>query len=673
MEQDSVFEPVNPVEPVNPLDPDPHSRISPLGRQTLHRRGLLRAAGIGAGALLVPIGLAGSAAAASGKLVESGGAESAGGSSVVRRGPIYVADGQTVTVSSTTRTSLLSIASGGTLAAPDGYILTVTVDGVETGSALVSTYGLTTLIEPGTYRGDVVITVALENPQTFFGAFTYQLRQAVYVDASGIEPAYSALSAVMCGQLGAASARDLVLRSNGEAFDGFFVSDGTYELIRPDIRFDGNGRLDFVGYGAALVGSGSSTRFVIDGARIDNTGVVRSGVIATNGANVIVKNSVIATHDGVLPAGYTANIGPDMMTVPWMLGLSGNVRATIALGVDTKATYVNSQVSSTNWGVLSTDSDTEAELTAINCDLTITDKEGYGTYADGSAIDRFLGCRFNHVAFAAISTGGSVYFGDSTRQAVAALNASQDVQLTPTELAAIPVTNTVIDSTRFGVMWAQGNGGSVTIDGGTQLRTAETSFLVKAVKVTVTVDGSQGAQVQPGNGVLLQVMETDDPGSTTGVYTEPTGEPTKDSSFDIYTEQADDVVATCTDIALHGDFYNGRRGDQNLVLALTGSSRLDGVVSASATKHAISSIGEAEYEQLGRVTNTVQAAINNGVIVSIGSGSVWTVTGTSYLTSLTVAEGGAVVTGGMTVGGAVTAIVPGTAYTGAIVLTASAR
>jgi hypothetical protein len=539
---------------------------------------------------------------------------------------------------------------------------------VETGSKLVSTYGVTTLIAAGTYRGDVVIDVALENPQSFFGAFTYQLRQAVYVDAAGVNSSYSALSAVTAGRLGASSAHDLVLRSTGEAFDGFYVADGTYELVRPDIQFDGNGRCDFVGYGAALVGDGTSTRFVIDGARIVNTGAVRPGVIATNGANVIVKNSMIATHDGVLPSDYTANIGPDMMTVPWMLGLSGNVRATIALGVDTKATYVNSQVSSTNWGVLSTDSDNEAELTAINTDITITDKEGYGTYADGSAIDRFLGCRFNHVAYAAISTGGSVYFGDSTRAAVAALNTSQHMQLAAAELAAIPVTNTVIDSTRFGVMWAQGNGGSVTIDGGTRLRSAETSFLVKAVKVTVTVDGSQGAQIQPGNGMLLQMMETDDPGSTTGTYTEPTGTPTKDSSFDVSTEQADDVVAAFTDIRLRGDFYNGRRNDQNLVLTLTGS-RLDGVVSASATAHAISSISASEYYELGRVTNTAQAAINNGVIVTVGTGSVWNVTGTSYLTSLTVDAGGAVRAGSMTVDGTTTQIVAGTTYTGAIVLT----
>jgi hypothetical protein len=158
-------------------------------KQSLNRRTLLRAAGLGAGALLVPTTFGVGTASAS----------------VTSSGPISVADGETVTISSTTRTNLLSIASGGTLSAPSGYILTVTVNGVETGSQLVSTYGVTTVIAAGTYRGEVVIDVALENPQTFFGAFTYQLRQAVYVDAAGINSAYSALSAVTAGKLGASS------------------------------------------------------------------------------------------------------------------------------------------------------------------------------------------------------------------------------------------------------------------------------------------------------------------------------------------------------------------------------------------------------------------------------------------------------------------------------------
>jgi hypothetical protein len=616
------------------------------------RRGFLRAAGIGGAALLVPVGYAGAARAAT---------ASAATDSIV------VASGQTLTVATTTRTRLLSIADGGTLAAPDGYVLSVTVNGVETGSVLPSTYASATVIAPGTYRGDVVIAVTEQNLQAFFGPNTYSLRQAVYVGAAGIVPASSVLSAVR-GTLGADSARGISLRSTGEAFDGFYVAGGTYQLISPDIRFDGNGRLDFVGDGAAIVGDGAGTRLVIDGANIDNHGAVRPGVIATNGANVIVKNSRIATHDGTLPSDYQFGLGPNMMSVPWMLGLSGNVRATVALGTDTIATYVNSSVSSTNWGVLSTDSDTQAELTAINCDLAITDKEGYGTYADGSAIDRFLGCRFHRVAYAAISTGGSVYFGDSTPQAVAALNVSQDIGLTRAELAAITRTNTVIDSTRFGVMWAQRDGGSVTIDGATILTTAETTFLVKAVKATISVDGSGGAQLRTGNGVLVQLMETDDPGSATGVYTEPSGPAASNAAFDTTTQQSGDVVATFSQIALNGDFYNGRRDGQNLVVNLTGT-HLRGVISASATSHAVSVIGAAEYEQLGRVSNTAQPAVNNGVIVTLGAGSTWAVTGTSYLTSLTVEQGAAITGATVTVNGTKTAVARGTTYAGAIVVT----
>jgi hypothetical protein len=58
----------------------------------------------------------------------------------------------------------------------------------------------------------------------------------------------------------------------GEAFNGFFVA-----------------------------GAGADTRLVVDGADIDNRGVVRTGVVARDGVNVIVKNSRIRTREGVLP------------------------------------------------------------------------------------------------------------------------------------------------------------------------------------------------------------------------------------------------------------------------------------------------------------------------------------------------------------------------------------
>ncbi|MFT4084959.1 MAG: hypothetical protein QM638_20445 [Nocardioides sp.] len=621
-----------------------------MASNLLTRRNLLRTAGVAGTALIVPIGL-----------TDPAHAKTASGTRIV------VADGETLTVEETTTCSYLKIADGATLAAPDGSILTITVNGVETGSALVSTYGVTTTIEAGTYRGEVVIAVTTVNEQTFAG-YTFDVRQAVYVDADGINEDYSVLSAVI-GTLGAAKARNITLRSTGEAFDGFWVTDGTYELINPMVRYHGNGRLDFAGYGASLVGTGSGTRFVIDGASIVNHGAVRPGVIANDGANVIVKNSRIATHDGTLPSDYSFGLGPTMMSVPWMLGLSGNVRATVALGSATKATYVNSHVSSTNWGVLSTDSDNEAELTAINCVLAITDTEGYGTYADGSAIDKFYGCKFRNVAYAGITTGGSIYFGNSTADAVAAVNTSQDLQLTRKERAALAETNTVIDSTRFGVMFCQGSGGSVTIDGATRFTTAETMFLVKAVAATISVDGSDGAKLTTDNGVLLQLMETDDPGSGTGTYTEPTDEITKDDDFDTETATSSDVIAEFTSIKLAGDFYNGRRDDQNMALTFTDST-VKGVISASVTAHSVSSISSTEYQQLGRVSNTTSAAVNNGVIVSLVS-STWKPTDVSYLTSLTLDEDSKVKGATMTVDGTATTIEAGTTYTGAIVVTPS--
>ena len=65
---------------------------------------------------------------------------------------------------------------------------------------------------------------------------------------------------------------------------------------------------------------------------------------------------------------------------------------------------------------------------------------------------------------------------------------------------------------------------------------------------------------------------------------------------------------------------------------------------------------------------------NNGVIVSLNGGSRWTVTGTSYLSALSLDAASSVSGPGrkrvtMTVDGTATEIRPGGSYTGAIVLT----
>ena len=348
-------------------------------------------------------------------------------------------------------------------------------------------------------------------------------------------------------------------------------------------------------------------------------------------------------------------------------------------------TYISSSITSENWGALSVDTGTDMKLSAINSTVRNSGEDGYGTCVIGNATERFLGTTFDVATYATIMTGSSVSYGDSTKEAVAALNTELELGLTPAELKRLAVKSTTIDSDRFGVTWH--NSGSVDISGTTTVKTNETVFLNKGQQATVIVDGSQGAKITTRNGVLYQLMDNDDPGpvpptlSSTGVYTEPTTPVTKDAAFDVITAQPTDAVTTLTDIAVTGDVFNAYRGDiggfgpaqpRNLVLNLDDSD-LTGVVSASTAAHKQSTITSADYRLLGVVTNTPSAVVNNGVIVSLTDGATWTVTGTSYLSSLTVEDGsslkapkGKKVT--MTVDGVVTPLA-GTTYTGNVVLT----
>ncbi|MBP2651731.1 MAG: hypothetical protein H6Q74_2556 [Firmicutes bacterium] len=596
----------------------------------------------------------------------------------------------TVTISETTSLSELIIESGGNLVAPTGYSLTLTVDGVETGQELETTTGVDTVFVAGTYSGTIVLTVTETNSQTY-SDLTFPLREALYLDADGIDEDLSVLSAVVGGTATAASLEGFTINSTGMDFNGIFVAGGSYEVNDVNITLDGDGRSDMAGYGTAVVGTGTDTTLVLDGVNINTHGVTRTGVIASGGSNVIVKNSNIATKQGTLPSDYVQTVDQSQMrSVPWMLGINGteNVRSTNLIGTDTKAAYINSKITSDGWGVLSVDSGSNQTLTAINSTISTSGNEGYGTYAIGNPYEYLYGCTFNVGSYAVINTGGYLYFDDSSAENVAALNTSVPLGLTDEELAAITQKPTHITSDRFGVMW-HSSSGTVNVAGGTKITTAETAFLAKTTEaITITIDGSDGAKITPANGIILQVMDDDDPGvvgtalSNTATYTDPyygtTTTPTADTSFDL-TSTTDAAALNLSNITLTGHCYNAigwtssSTTEQNMVVTLD-NANLTGVISSTEAHHRVATISSSEYTELGEVTNTPRAAINNGAIVVLGSDSKWTVTATSYLTSLTLDSTSTITAPkgysvSMTVDGTTTAIVAGTTYTGAIVLT----
>jgi len=276
--------------------------------------------------------------------------------------------------------------------------------------------------------------------------------------------------------------------------------------------------------------------------------------------------------------------------------------------------------------------------------------------------------------------------------------------LTDKEVKAIPNKSTIINSERFGIV-ATGDG-TVDVGGGTIFNTGETIFLDKGATMAVTVDGSKGAQLNPGNGIIMQLMDN----NGGNPYTESTAPPEKDASWDV-TSTANAMTGIFSNIKLTGDFYNsigwskaaaggsgmgggmpggsasgggmpggaggvmpgggmgggmpGAGGDgpsgstsaggtpggagggmpgsgsgKNMALTFDKSS-ITGVISASEAHHlkSVLKVDQEDYKLFGVVANTTRASVNNGVIVLLKNVSTWTVTGTSYLTGLTIEAG----------------------------------
>jgi hypothetical protein len=651
----------------------------------------------------------------------------------------------TKTVNATTRLSKLTIEDKATLTAPDGYTLTLTVNGVETGQVLKTWSGVDYKFAPGAYQGDVVLTVAKTNdvPSMSMGGLmtsdaavgaagagapsgaagapgaaaggsggespaVYSFRQALYLDKDGIDYSKSVLAGVQGEKPAGFEIQNIEIKSEGTfykdstslggtGFNGIYAAGGEYNLKNIKIDFFGDSRSDFIAHGTAVVASGKGTKLVLDNVTINTQGVSRSGVIAKDQSNLIVKNSSIQVRNGVLPPDYVMTMDiAQMRSTLWISGMTGTTRATSILGSGTQATYINSSVSFEGWGGLSTDIGKAPKLTVINSKINNTGNSGYGQYNNSSAITKILGSEINAADVGMGSDSGSISLGDSTREAIEALNKELGLGLTAEEIQAIPVKPTIINSGFQGIMW-HGTGCALTVTGGAIINSKETLFSDKGAYTDIQVDGSKGARFSSGNGIIMQVMDDDEPPYDMKTqrwpeyYDEPTGPVSKDDSHDIYIAKATDALAKFSNIELKGNFYNSSRGGlkNNAMTGVAGSvsknlgltfnnARITGAISASDSFHYyngkyFSKIGKADAKAFGRVINTPSMAVNNGIIVTLTNGSKWTVTGKSYLTRLVIEKGSSITAPSghkLTMtddGNPVTNITAGT-YTGNIVL-----
>lgn len=574
-------------------------------------------------------------------------------------------------VEETTALSRLVIAEGARVAARDGKTLTLTIDGV--GAQIL----------PGVYEGDIVLTVADAIPVSFiFNPEPYNFRVGICLENGRYVAEKSVPSIINGGKIDGATVEGITITGNDECFNGIF-STGEGEFTVNDVKMDfsGPGGNDFIGYGAALMSFGN-TKMTVNNADIKTRGVVRGAVFVGGNSTMIVNNSKISSMDGIQPAEYEDNIIPGQMrAVPWMLGLRGNCRTTNLADYGT-VYYNNCHIISERWGVLSTDSVDECRMHVKDSLIEITGSSGYGTYVEDGSFNVFDGCTINVPDYAVIVSANK---------------------------AGATLTNsTVVNSGRFGIMCNHNVGGEITVDKGSALNTGRACFLIKGCAPVLNLDG---ARLCPQNGVIVQLFDNDDPQNPKYWYSDPQEDDTPNPERDLTIASGPKAMAVnFSNMEVTGDLYNSTTNIErdpaemphmdmpmpvfgpdgppegfappemledaekakNMAVKLS-NTRITGIITASKAVHRAGRINKANCEELGEVINTTREAINNGVIVSLDAQSAWTVTGTSYLTALNIAEGAAVTaaegkTVSMTVDGKPAELVPG-CFTGKIVIT----
>jgi hypothetical protein len=536
-----------------------------------------------------------------------------------------VAADATMEISSATRVDELTIGSGATLTAADGYSLSMTVDGVETP------------IAEGSYSGDVVITPTANIEITYGTLDPHYFRTAVYVEDGTYVADKSVASALVGGDVSDTGVSGGTITSVGEKFNGIMATssaDNTdaydFDIRDVTIDFTGNGGNDFAGFGAAIFSSGYAN-VNVDNATITTNGAVRTAVFAGGNSTMSVNNSSIEVSNGTLPEDYVWNVNlGEMMEVPWMLGLTGNVRAT-NLVANATAYYNNSSIKAQGWGALSTDDTQSVRLYCINSSLE-TVESGYGAYSIGDAVDTFSGCNLDVNDYGLIMAAeGAGTFTDGT----------------------------VVNSDRFGVMLHSNGNGTLRIERGAVFNTGEAVIEAKGSFPTILVDN---ATLNSANGVILQMMANDDPYFASFVAANPGLGGSSGSSSS----------ATFSNVTLSGDIIHGNTaaGDLNVTLE---SATLTGAITTATTAFqfeldglAAEDVTAEQYYYIGQVQNTFTATDEDGALnLTLDASSSWVVDETSYLNSITIEDGASIIAASgknltMLVDGVETAIAAGT-------------
>lgn len=567
----------------------------------------------------------------------------------------------------------LTITSTARIIAPEGKFIALTVDGM--GREL----------KPGHYIGDIKLSLSDGYLMQPHGLMTANQISRYFHTAAAVENGH--LSAEKCvpallngGSVTDTAMEDVYLASSEESLNGIVIDgDSEYTINRVKMDLEGFADNDFLGVGAGVTAI-DKAKVTINDSSFTLSGVTRCAIHVGGDSEVTVNNCDIE------------NISPDSDRLgffSWNVGFLGTNRLT-QLTDNATVTYNNCRMKTNGWGVCSIDGSDDGVkmyLKDTSLELSGPRAHGYGAFCIGENE-----VHFDHVK--------------------ADVNGYPFMLMGMQGLGRGSITNgSVIRGHRFGVF--------VDSDDNSVLTLADSSF--RTGKSTLCVKGSGGTvidakncEMSADNGVILQLMDTDEAGMTSAEFLVPVGEtdtPLEGRDLTRAVEK-EDVFLHLTDMNVTGDFYNSttnirayargalgtpgefhdtligpvhffdgpaedmpmppdHRGPKNLGLSLK-NTRVTGVISSAgqAYRDGLTRITEENRLEISNVRQWAQPPVNNGVCLTLDGNSAWVVTGDSWITSLTLEDGATLAapdgkTLVMTVNGTETPVASG-AYTGVI-------
>ena len=546
----------------------------------------------------------------------------------------------------------LTLTDGAVLNPPAGKVVTLTVNGVQIDPLPGSSSGNISL----TLTDALGVPVVMPGDPGPGGGTPEIFRAAIIGTADGIDHGNSVLDAYVDGHIDGTAITGGTINTQGEIFSGIMLRGGSYSIKDLTVINTGHSTNDMNGLGSSVL-IGNDTVAMFENLTIENQGIRNDGIVTLGTSSLTVKNSEIHIKGGT-PAQIQAveKIRPGKSCMTYVSGGWGTTRA-INVEHDSYALFENCHITSDSWGVLSTDGisspkefhEAKTRIYAKDCNVELDGRHGYGSYCIGDCKNVF----------------------DHTRMY------APDVAIKiANELAGAEVINgSEMIGGRFGVMWQSNQGGQLIVRDST-VRSGRSTFIARACYPSIYCEN---AVLEPGNRVILQMFDSDDPGFGKSEIEVDTELPVKDPAHDVtklqrhpvsiwgmeQPEWCTDLQATFKDMTIIGDFYNGiTNAAKPKMMPGPGGDKKAGVpgggtpaknypinmvltldhVALEGARHASKTISGENRKEIYQVYDSPCPVINNGVIVTLKNGTTWTVVGKSYLSALHIDETSKIVT-----------------------------